>query len=79
VLFQNKINLRYCASGWFYYRNILRCTVLQTSKNTNSYFCPEAATVNAQNRVIIETKYQQFLIPQRTDENQMCRLGKPFL
>ena len=31
VLFQNKINLRYCASGWFYYRNILRCTVLQTS------------------------------------------------
>jgi len=32
VLFQNKINLRYCASGWFYYRNILRCTVLHTSK-----------------------------------------------
>ena len=31
VLFQNKINFRYCASGWFYYRNILRCTVLQTS------------------------------------------------
>jgi hypothetical protein len=31
VLFQNKINLRYCASGWFYYRNILRCTDLQTS------------------------------------------------
>jgi hypothetical protein len=22
VLFQNKINLRCCASGWFYYRNI---------------------------------------------------------
>ena len=32
MLFQNKINLRYCASGWFCYRNILRCTVLQTSK-----------------------------------------------
>jgi len=31
VLFQNKINVRYCASGWFYYKNILRCTVLQTS------------------------------------------------
>jgi hypothetical protein len=31
VLFQNKINLRYCASSWFYYRNILWCTVLQTS------------------------------------------------
>jgi len=30
LLFQNKINLRYCASGWFYYRNILRCTALQT-------------------------------------------------
>jgi len=29
--YQNKINLRYCASGWFYYRNILRCMVLQTS------------------------------------------------
>jgi len=23
--------LRYCASGWFYCRNILRCKVLQTS------------------------------------------------
>jgi hypothetical protein len=33
VLFQNKINLRYCTSGWFYYRNILRCTVLQTSNS----------------------------------------------
>ena len=31
LLLQNKINLRYCASSWFYYRNILRCTVLQTS------------------------------------------------
>jgi len=33
LLFQNKINLRYCAFGWVYYRNILRCTVRQTSKN----------------------------------------------
>jgi len=24
VLFQNEINLRYCASGWFYYRNNCR-------------------------------------------------------
>jgi hypothetical protein len=32
VLFQNKINLRYYASGRFYYRNIVLCTVLQTSK-----------------------------------------------
>jgi len=31
MLFQNKLNLRYCASGWFYYRNILWCTVLQMS------------------------------------------------
>ena len=31
VLFQNKINLRYFAYGLFYYRNVLRCTVLQTS------------------------------------------------
>ena len=37
VMFQNKINLRYCASGWFYYRNILRCTVLQISNNENMY------------------------------------------
>jgi len=32
---QNKINLRYCVSGWFYYRNILRCTVLQMSNLLN--------------------------------------------
>jgi len=42
VLFQNKIKLRYCASGWFYNsRNILRCTVRQTSNlciNLFSYF-----------------------------------------
>ena len=31
VLLQNKMNVRYCASGWFYYRNILLSTVLQTS------------------------------------------------
>ena len=36
VLFQNKIKLRYCASGWFYYRNILRCTVLQMSNLLSS-------------------------------------------
>jgi hypothetical protein len=35
VLFQNKINLRYCASVWFYCRNIVRCTVLQ---GPNMYF-----------------------------------------
>jgi hypothetical protein len=28
VLFQNKTNLRYCASGWFYYRNrTTRCRI----------------------------------------------------
>jgi hypothetical protein len=32
ALFQNKINLRYCASCWFYYRNILWCTVLTNVK-----------------------------------------------
>jgi hypothetical protein len=32
VLFQNKINLRYCASGWFYHGSTLRCMFLQTSK-----------------------------------------------
>jgi len=32
VLFQYKTNLRYCTFGWFYYRNILRCTVQQRSK-----------------------------------------------
>ena len=31
TVFQNKINLRYWASGWFYYRNILLCIVLQAS------------------------------------------------
>ena len=44
VLFQNKINLRFCASSWFYYRNILRRTVLQSSNlsvffNFNSVIC----------------------------------------
>jgi len=34
VLFQNKINLRCCASDWLYYRNILRCTVLQMSDSS---------------------------------------------
>jgi hypothetical protein len=37
VLFQNKINLRFCASCWFYYRNILRCMVLQTSNPCECY------------------------------------------
>ena len=32
LLFQNETNLRYCASGWFYYRNMLRCAVLHMSK-----------------------------------------------
>ena len=30
VLFQNKINFKYCASGWFYYRNEFRCVKPQT-------------------------------------------------
>jgi len=36
VSFRNKINLRYCASGWFYYRSILQCTVLHVSNNCTS-------------------------------------------
>jgi len=44
VLFQNKINLRYCTSGWFCYRNILRCTVLQTSNTMNIIFLLYFAT-----------------------------------
>ena len=31
VLIKNKINLRYCAFGWFYYRDISWCKVLETS------------------------------------------------
>jgi len=31
VLFQNKINLRYCASGWSYYRNMSRSYKRQIS------------------------------------------------
>jgi len=34
------MNLRYCASGWFYYRNILRCTVLQSKKKNEFSFYP---------------------------------------
>jgi hypothetical protein len=47
VLFQNKINLRYCASGWVCYRNILQSTILQTSKFQND--SPYEST--SQNRV----------------------------
>jgi len=36
VLFQNKINLIYCASGWIYYGNMLRCTVLQICYDARS-------------------------------------------
>jgi hypothetical protein len=35
VLFRNKTDLGYYVSGWFYYRNILRCTALQTSDLSN--------------------------------------------
>ena len=34
VLFQNKIIWYIDASGWFYYRNILRCAALWTSNQT---------------------------------------------
>ena len=37
MLFQKNIILRYCASGWFYNRNILRSTVLQTSNSSLLY------------------------------------------
>ena len=37
MLFQNKIYLKYYASGWFYYRNKLRCTVLQTQNLFNLF------------------------------------------
>jgi hypothetical protein len=57
--------------------------MLQTRYNsvyTNNYFCRKAAIINAQNYVIIQTKYQQFLIPQKKNKrNQMCQLEKPFL
>jgi len=33
VLLQNKINLRYCASSWFYYRNV------NNSLHSNHYVC----------------------------------------
>jgi len=50
MLLQNKINLRYCASGWFYCTDILRCTVLQTS---NSFCCISQATTNLRNTCTI--------------------------
>jgi hypothetical protein len=36
VLFQNKINLRYCASGWFYYRNLMFILV---SSDGQTFYC----------------------------------------
>jgi hypothetical protein len=40
VLFLNKINFRYSAASWFYCRNILRWTVLQTAKPTWCLYRP---------------------------------------
>ena len=37
--FVNKINLRYCASGWFYYRNMLHVFVTTTSLLKDVYKC----------------------------------------
>jgi len=37
VLFQNKINLRHCASCWVCYGIILWCTVLETSKRNYAF------------------------------------------
>jgi hypothetical protein len=48
VLFQNKINLRYCASVWFYYRNVLRATVLQTSNFGECWHCNVAGSETVQ-------------------------------
>ena len=42
VLFQNKINLRYCASGLFYYRNLefdVTYFILILFKNFINFFC----------------------------------------
>jgi hypothetical protein len=47
VLFQNKINLRYCASGWFYSRNIFRCTVLQKSNQLNPVWITSSPAFNS--------------------------------
>ena len=48
VFFQNKIHLRYCAYGWFYYRNILWCTVLQTSNKIPWQFITGNTTLQLQ-------------------------------
>jgi hypothetical protein len=58
VLFQNKINLRYCASDWFCYRNILRCcTVLQTSNKLLSFGVVFSALFTIQlNTYILKTQ-----------------------
>ena len=65
VLLQNKINLRYCASGWLYYRNILRCAVLQTSNLgicITSYLFFSVAIQNIQTHIRIH-------FPPRTKHN----------
>ena len=52
VLFQNKINLRYCACGWFYYGSVFRCSVWQS----------EPTAITSTNRIkdlffVIEKQY----------------------
>ena len=52
VLFQNKINLRYCASGWFYYRNTnSECYVLTTKTTRKPLFDPHRNRMEAQRGV----------------------------
>ena len=54
VSFQNKIILYNGASGWFYYRNILRCTALWTLKKSHLKaaticpLCPQQTTLSPQ-------------------------------
>ena len=59
VLFQNKINLRYCATGWFYYRNILRCAALLTLNLPFDFFFFQMAYGMTEISIILISKPEE--------------------
>jgi len=67
LLFQNKVNLRYCASVWFYYSNTLRCTVLQTPKKAEIHL----VTINSSLIVVSFSRKSQF-INNNLEMNRLC-------
>jgi len=64
VLFQNKVNLRYCASGWFYYRN---------RKTVHFLFMYETGLRKFVNVVSFSVLLAQYCSGDKIEKNEMDR------